>query len=212
MIISLFLLRVLVNWKLSLSTASRSIPRESYLRSCCWVFTFPPMAVLPRQSTSWLHRIRSSWQRRHRSDFNHTNLKKVLPRHKQHVDCATCNSKIRDHCYTVFKADRATTRVPPGESDHATVVLSPTYRQKQKTLKPTKKTVMMRRTDESTEALRGCLECTLWVMFKEACPDLGEYADTVTSYIGVRRCARRPRLSSCMAMVNHGSPGTSSRN
>ncbi|KAI0218620.1 Chymotrypsin A [Lamellibrachia satsuma] len=40
-----------------------------------------------------------------------------------------------------------------------------------------------RRTDESTEALLGFLECTDWDMFKDACPDLDEYADTMTSYI-----------------------------
>ena len=34
-------------------------------------------------------------------DFNHTNLKKFLPRYKQHVDCATRNDKTLDHCYTV---------------------------------------------------------------------------------------------------------------
>ena len=37
------------------------------------------------------------------SDFNHTNLKKFLPRYKQHVDCATRNNKTLDHCYTVHK-------------------------------------------------------------------------------------------------------------
>ena len=108
--------------------------------------------------------------------INHTSLKKVLPRYKQHVDCATRNSKVLHHCYTVFKD------VYLGESDHGTVVLIPTYKQKLKTLKPTKKTVR-RQTDESTEALRGCLESTDWYMFKEAYPDLDEYADTVTSYI-----------------------------
>ena len=36
-------------------------------------------------------------------DFNHTNLKKVLPRYKQHVNCSTCNNKTLDHCYTIFK-------------------------------------------------------------------------------------------------------------
>jgi len=34
-------------------------------------------------------------------DFNHINVKKVLPRYKQHVDCATCTN-ILDHCYTAF--------------------------------------------------------------------------------------------------------------
>ena len=66
-------------------------------------------------------------------DFNHTNLKKVLPQYKQHVNCSTRNNKTLDHCYTIFKdAYRATTRALLGESDHATVVLIPIYRQKLK--------------------------------------------------------------------------------
>jgi len=36
--------------------------------------------------------------------------------------------------------------------------------------------------DELTEALWGCLVCTDWDVFKEAYPDLDDYA-------GVRRCA-----------------------
>ena len=124
---SLSLLRVLVNWKLSLSIASRSNPRENYLRSRCWVFTPPPPPPPPPRCqcyqgsqpvgcTSGGSRIGSPWQRRHHSVWLYTNL--VLPRYKQHVDCATSNSKILDHCYTIFKdAYRATARAPLGESD-----------------------------------------------------------------------------------------------
>ena len=36
---------------------------------------------------------------------------------------------------------------------------------------------------ESTEALRGCLECTDWSVFEHVCTDLGEYTDTVTAYV-----------------------------
>ncbi|KAI0215660.1 hypothetical protein LSAT2_032285 [Lamellibrachia satsuma] len=116
-------------------------------------------------------------------DFNHTNLKKVLPRYKQHVNCSTRNNKTLDHCYTIFKdAYRATTRAPFGESDHATVVLIPTYRQKLKTIKPTTKTVR-KRTADSTIALKACLDSTDWQMFKDSCHDLDSYTDTVTAYI-----------------------------
>ena len=116
-------------------------------------------------------------------DFNHTNLKKVLPRYKQHVNCSTRNNKTLDHCYTIFKdAYRATTRAPLGESDHATVVLIPTYRQKLKTIKPTTKTVR-KRTADSTIALKACLDSTDWQMFKDSCHDLDAYTDTVTAYI-----------------------------
>ena len=116
-------------------------------------------------------------------DFNHTNLKKVLPRYKQHVNCSTRNNKTLDHCYTIFNdAYRATTKAPLGESDHATVVLILTYRQKLKTIKPTTKSVR-KRTADSTIALKACLDSTDWQMFKESCPDLYAYTDTVTAYI-----------------------------
>ena len=49
-------------------------------------------------------------------DFNYTNLKKFLPRYKQHVNCATRNNKTLDHCYTVHKnAYNALVRAPLGE-------------------------------------------------------------------------------------------------
>ena len=116
-------------------------------------------------------------------DFNHTNLKKVLPRYKQHVNCSTRNNNTLDHCYTIFKdAYRATTRAPLGESDRATVVLIPTYRQKLKTIKPTTKTVR-KRTADSTITLKACFDNTDWQMFKDSCPDLDAYTDTVTAYI-----------------------------
>ena len=67
-------------------------------------------------------------------DFNHTHFKKFLPRYKQHVDCATRNDKTLDHCYTVHNnAYNALVRAPLGESDHSTVLLIPTYRQKLRT-------------------------------------------------------------------------------
>ena len=82
-------------------------------------------------------------------DFNHTNLKKFLPRYKQHVDYATRrNNKTLVHCYTLHKnAYNALVRAPLGESDHSTVLLIPTYRQKHKAIKPTKK-VVRKMTDE----------------------------------------------------------------
>ena len=35
-------------------------------------------------------------------DFNHTNLRKVLPKYKQNVTCPTRDGKILDHCYTTI--------------------------------------------------------------------------------------------------------------
>ena len=36
-------------------------------------------------------------------DFNHTNMKTVLPKYYQHVSCPTRGDKILDHCYSTIK-------------------------------------------------------------------------------------------------------------
>ena len=83
----------------------------------------------------------------------------------------------------MFKdAYRATTRAPFGESEKATVVSIPTYRQKLKTIKPITKTVR-KRTADWTIALKACLDSTDWHMFKDSCSDLDAYTDTDTAYI-----------------------------
>ena len=118
-------------------------------------------------------------------DFNHTCLSKALPRYKQHVDCPTRKDKTLDHCYTVYKgAYLASARALLGKSDHNTVILIPAYRQKLKTVKPMKKTAK-KWSPESTKALRGCFECTDWMVFEHACTDPDEYTDTVTAYVSV---------------------------
>ena len=83
----------------------------------------------------------------------------------------------------VYKgAYHASAHAQLGKSDHNTVILIPAYRQKLKTVKPVKKTVK-KWSPESTEALRGCLECTHWSVFEHVCTDLDEYTDTVTAYV-----------------------------
>ncbi|XP_070183628.1 uncharacterized protein [Littorina saxatilis] len=116
-------------------------------------------------------------------DFNHTSLRKPMPRYYQHVHCPTRNKSTLDHCYTTIKdAYRAVPRAPLGNSDHAMVVLTPTYRQRLKAVKPVTKTVK-KWTSEASETLQGCFEATDWGVFRDNCDSLDEYTDTVTSYI-----------------------------
>ena len=116
-------------------------------------------------------------------DFNHTCLSKALPRYKQYVDCPARKDKTLDHYYTVYKrAYHTSARAPLGKSDHNTVILIPAYRQKLITVKPVKKTVK-KWSPESTEALRGCFECTDWSVFEHKCTDLDEYTDTAKAYV-----------------------------
>ena len=55
-------------------------------------------------------------------DFNHTNMKTVLPKYYQHVSCPTRGDKILDHCYSTIKnAYRSMPRPHYGRSDHSSV-------------------------------------------------------------------------------------------
>ncbi|KAI4880646.1 hypothetical protein NFI96_001018 [Prochilodus magdalenae] len=122
-------------------------------------------------------------------DFNHANLKSVLPKFHQHVNFATRGANALDLVYTnIPSAYRAEPRPHLGYSDHISVMLIPAYRPLVRRSKPVLKQV---RTWPSgaISALQDCFEYTDWQMFREAAtysttPDLEEYTSSVTSYIG----------------------------
>ena len=93
-------------------------------------------------------------------DFNHTNLKKGLPKFYQHVKCSTRKDKTLDHCYTTIKdAYKSLKRAPLGDSDHNTVHLVPRYRQRLKQHKPIVKSVPQW-SNTAIQSLQGCLART----------------------------------------------------
>ena len=116
-------------------------------------------------------------------DFNHTKLSSFLPKYKNQVTCPTREGKILDHCYsTIPNAYRSVSRAQLGRSDHSTVLLIPTYRQRLKVMKPVK--VQTRCwTDSAKENLQSCFDITDWSVFRDACTSFHEYVDTVTSYV-----------------------------
>ncbi|KAI4886435.1 hypothetical protein NFI96_011889 [Prochilodus magdalenae] len=122
-------------------------------------------------------------------DFNHGNLKSVLPKFHQHVNFATRGANALDLVYTnIPSAYRAEPRPHLGYSDHISVMLIPAYRPLVRRSKPVLKQV---RTWPSgaISALQDCFEHTDWQMFREAATystttDLEEYTSSVTSYIG----------------------------
>ncbi len=62
-------------------------------------------------------------------DFNHANLKTVLPKFYQHVNFATRGNNTLDLVYTTVKnAYKAVPRPHLGYSDHISVMLIPAYR------------------------------------------------------------------------------------
>ncbi len=74
-------------------------------------------------------------------DFNHANLKTVLPKFYQHVNFATRGNNTLDFVYTTVKnAYKAEPRPHLGYSDHISVMLIPAYRPLLKLAKPVQNT------------------------------------------------------------------------
>ncbi len=121
-------------------------------------------------------------------DFNHANLKTVLPKIYQHVNFATRGNNTLDFVYTTIKnAYKAVPHPHLGYSDHISVMLIPAYRPLLKLAKPVQKLVTIW-PENATSTLQDCFQCTDWNMFKEAATynnhtDLQEYTETVTAYI-----------------------------
>uniref|UniRef100_A0A672I8N9 Reverse transcriptase domain-containing protein n=2 Tax=Salarias fasciatus TaxID=181472 RepID=A0A672I8N9_SALFA len=121
-------------------------------------------------------------------DFNHADLKTVLPKFHQHIHFPTRGDSILDFVYTQHKGAYKATPLPHiGASDHLTIMLLPAYRQRVKVIKPALKEVRVW-PQGATSALQDCFGTTDWEMFKEAATcnnliDVEEYTDTVTSYI-----------------------------
>ncbi len=121
-------------------------------------------------------------------DFNHANLKTVLPKFYQHVNFATRGDNTLDFVYTTVKnANKAVPRPHLGYSDHISVMLIPAYRPLLKFAKPVQKLITIW-PENATSTLQDCFQCTDWNMFKEVATynnhtDLHEYTETVTAYI-----------------------------
>ncbi|MGL5101055.1 MAG: endonuclease/exonuclease/phosphatase family protein, partial [Plesiomonas sp.] len=60
-------------------------------------------------------------------DFNHSNLKTVLPKFHQHVSCHTRGNKTLDHVTNMAEAYAATPLPYLGQSDHLSLFLTPKY-------------------------------------------------------------------------------------
>ncbi|KAI4883365.1 hypothetical protein NFI96_001066 [Prochilodus magdalenae] len=120
-------------------------------------------------------------------DFNKANFRKVAPKFVQHVSCSTRGSRTLDHCYTPFRnVYKALPRPPFGKSDHSSILLLPTYRQKLKQALPTIREVH-RWSDQSDSMLQDCFDHVDWEMFRKASNNnFNEYTDSVTGFI--RKC------------------------
>uniref|UniRef100_A0A3P9IGT3 Reverse transcriptase domain-containing protein n=1 Tax=Oryzias latipes TaxID=8090 RepID=A0A3P9IGT3_ORYLA len=114
-------------------------------------------------------------------DFNHVDLKPVLPNLHQHVKCSTREAKTLDKVYTNIKLGFRARPLPHlGQSDHLSLLLIPAYTPLRKTAPTIKKTVKIW-PDGASQQLQDCFERTNWDVFEH--PDLEVFTDSVLCYI-----------------------------
>ena len=115
-------------------------------------------------------------------DFNHTRLNPSLPFY-QHVDCTTRKNATLDLCYTnVEKSYKCVSMPPLGASDHDMLLLLPKYKTRLIQNQVIEKCVSV--WDKAgRERLADCFESTNWDVFIDACDNIDELNDTVSSYI-----------------------------
>ena len=115
-------------------------------------------------------------------DFNQCELRNVLPNYHQYVDMPTRGDCILDKCYgNVHAAYKTVIKAGLGSSDHDIVQQLPKYVQRLKQTKPHVK-VTKEWSQENTEVLRACFECTDWEVFT-ASATLDEATEAISAYI-----------------------------
>ncbi|KAK3541394.1 hypothetical protein QTP86_024589, partial [Hemibagrus guttatus] len=160
------------------------------------VRVYIPPSANAKEALCELYRAISELQNAHpdglfiiAGDFNHANLKSVLPKFHPHVDFVTREEvNVLDLVYSnIPSAYRAEPHPHLGYSDHISVMLSPAYRP---LVRHSKSVLKLVKTwlEGAISALQHCVECTDWDMFREAATkgdttDLEEYTSSVTSYI-----------------------------
>ena len=117
-------------------------------------------------------------------DFNKANLRTRLPNFYQHIDFSTRASNTLEHCYSNFcEAYKALPYPPFGKSDHDSILLLHSYRQKLKQEAPMLRSVQ-RWSDQSDSTLQDCLNLVDWDMFWVASDNnIDVFADSVRECI-----------------------------
>ena len=120
-------------------------------------------------------------------DFNKANLRTRLPKFYQHIDCSTRTSATLDHCYSNFcKAFKALTRPPFSKSDHDSILVLFSSRQKLKEEAPVLRSIQ-HWSDQSDATLQDCFDHVDWDMFRVASDNnIDVYTDSVSEFI--RKC------------------------
>ena len=141
-----------------------------------------------------LHDTITSQQRRYpdavhvvAGDFNHVDLKKVLPKLYQHVKCATRGNNTLDKVYSNIKNGYRAIQQPPlgsgiveQPSDHMSLLLIPAYTPIRRSA-PTTTRMVKTWPEGAMGQLQDCFENTDWSIFENE--DLEQYTAAVLGYI-----------------------------
>ncbi|KAI4883243.1 hypothetical protein NFI96_004646 [Prochilodus magdalenae] len=114
-------------------------------------------------------------------DFNHADLKSVMPKFYNNVHFPTRESNILDQVYTnIPHLYKVKPSAHLGLSDHISLKLTPAYRPLICRTKPAVRTVRVW-TEEATSMMQDCFDSTDWHLFAQG-SDLEEYASSVMGY------------------------------
>lgn len=134
-------------------------------------------------------------------DFNHAELKTVLPKLHQHVKCPTRGDKTLDKVYSNIKHGYRAIQLPHlGQSDHLSRLLSPAYTPRRK-LAVTTGTVKIWPVGPSHQ-LQDCFERTNWDIFDH--PVLEEHTAAVLVYI--KHCMETVTVDKCIWVYPNRKP------
>ncbi|KAI4881601.1 hypothetical protein NFI96_007439 [Prochilodus magdalenae] len=115
-------------------------------------------------------------------DFNHADLKSVMPKFYNNMRFPTRESNILDKVYTnIPHLYKVKPSAHLGLSDHISLKLTPAYRPLICRTKPAVRTVRVW-TEEATSMMQDCFDSTDWHLFAQG-SDLEEYASSVMGYI-----------------------------
>ncbi|XP_073780295.1 uncharacterized protein [Danio rerio] len=169
------------------------LPREftSTIISAAYI---PPDADA-KLAMSELHAAISKQQTAHleaavivEGDFNHSNLKTVLPKFHQNILCQTRGNKTLDHVYTNIAEAYAVTPLPHlGQSDNLSLFLTPKYSTLIDRVKPSVRTIKVWPAGVDS-TLQDRFQHTDWGMFASQAThgshtDIDSYTSSVLEYI-----------------------------
>ncbi len=106
-----------------------------------------------------------------------------MPNFQQHVSCPTRGPNTLDHCYTQLKNAYKAHSLPAfGKSDHATIFLTPEYKQRIVQEPPVEREVTCW-SSHSEAMLQAALDDVDWDMFRASSFDVNEFTDVALSFI-----------------------------